>query len=1129
MKVRICLLLVLFIVACNQQNTPTTPELSTPAPELGDEEDASYGVVISEFLTGVEGGNITEFVELYNSSVEPVDLRGWTLNYSGRSDGAEQLVYRWTVATDIPPLGHYLLVHEGADFGVLADATFEVALSSTKGGFTLRDRQGVVVDLVGYGSAPTGFFVGTPAANPERGVSLERLPGGDAGNGVRTGDNSADFTLNPAPNPQNTGSFPTPLAEDGIFIRLDVPAEVEPGTQFTIVAHVINDAGVDLDPIDIRIPLPKDFEAINGTVEKGALVASIPVQQQVEVPVEFTLLAPFTYGDFVFRGYSVSAEGVLASYGAPTPFALAGGSIDIAKARELVGGTVTVEGIATMYTDGFFAGSDGTKFYIEDESGGVQIYIDGARDIVNVNVGDRVRVTGEVEVYRNALEVVPVEASQIEIVETNSAEPIPTTISATQNETDDTILGRLTIIEGVATTITEQTFDWLIELTDEAGNTTAVLIEKQTGVTGELLEVGESYRVTGISEHYSGLRQIKPRFQSDLAQIFPPELHLEVAMPTLMEADTMSEIVATITNHAPETMTNVTVQIDGDYSQSATFAELATGQSESVNIPISSANEDDRIYFSGASAWSDQQVQADAATVEWGYIFIGDRVPIWAIQGWGDRSPYVRRSVTTKGIVTHVAPDLGGFWIQETASDEDPTTSAGIFVLQESPTVMQGDEVSIIALVREMSGQTTLETESVEVLTNGNALPTPIALDPPQDRASAGAYYEPLEGMLVQLTDSAIAVAPTSRYGESVFVYEKWGVDEIERTADVGFTIMIDDSSSARFEERSEQSFYVSKGDRVANVTGVLAYTFENYKIEPLQPLEKVEGERTLPTFDAPDDAFTLATFNVENLFDNADPHPTGTFRPNTAQLTAKLTKIANAIIAMDAPTIIGLQEVENIGVLEQLVALDLLAPFNYTPHLIEGQDSRGIDVAYLVRSDTAQVERVESFPAPEGLTSRPPLLLVATIGDDTIYLLNNHFSSLAGGEEATEPRRTAQAAWNVTLLDQFRTENPDAHYVVMGDLNSFIDTLPIDTLEAANLVHVYDSIGDGQLPYTYIFEGRTQTLDHILVSNGLFDALVTVEALHINADFPLPDFEDVSAERTSDHDPLIAVFQLEK
>jgi predicted extracellular nuclease len=164
-------------------------------------------------------------------------------------------------------------------------------------------------------------------------------------------------------------------------------------------------------------------------------------------------------------------------------------------------------------------------------------------------------------------------------------------------------------------------------------------------------------------------------------------------------------------------------------------------------------------------------------------------------------------------------------------------------------------------------------------------------------------------------------------------------------------------------------------------------------------------------------------------------------------------------------------------------------------------------------------------------VTTRPPLIITVTLqlenSEQTVVLLNNHFTALSAGEEVTEPQREDQAALNVSAIEQIRDNNPDTLFVVMGDLNSFYDTLPIHTLQEAGLHHVYEFLEE-PLPYTYIFEGRTQTLDHILLSEELFGEITAVIVLHLNADFPLASPEDNTAQHTSDHDPLVVLFSWE-
>jgi predicted extracellular nuclease len=206
------------------------------------------------------------------------------------------------------------------------------------------------------------------------------------------------------------------------------------------------------------------------------------------------------------------------------------------------------------------------------------------------------------------------------------------------------------------------------------------------------------------------------------------------------------------------------------------------------------------------------------------------------------------------------------------------------------------------------------------------------------------------------------------------------------------------------------------------------------------------------------------------------------------------------------------------------------LADYDYEALLIEGTDSRGIDNGYLIRGDRATFISLEQFVAPEGLTSRPPLLVQVEVettnGPATIFVINNHFTSMSAGVEATEPRRNAQAEWNVEVLQQVLADHPEAYVAVIGDLNSFYDSRPIDTLRAAGMNHVFEVLPEEE-HYSYIYQGLSQTLDHILVTPALFELLTRVEVLHVNADYALPFPGDPSPLRTSDHDPVVAVFEV--
>jgi uncharacterized repeat protein (TIGR01451 family) len=671
------------------------------------------------------------------------------------------------------------------------------------------------------------------------------------------------------------------------------------------------------------------------------------------------------------------------------------------------------------------------------------------------------------------------------------------------------------------------------------------------------MDVGQAYRIVGISEFYQGERQVKPRYQSDITQVFPPILRLELSgKNNALAGDTLPYTI-TLYNHTAELMTNI--QLSAPLPTGETSVLEFTGDAvvegetitwqiselepdgESVTLHLTAeigADNNEIIQFGPLRAMADQW--SDPAVTEPYLTFPGSAVPVWAIQGSGFSSPYARSKATTEGVVSAVFPELNGFWIQDLNTDGDPATSDGLFVLVDNLNidVAPGQLVQVTGRVRELFTQTTLHVENRDavVLISEGELPSPgpVVIDPPQENEAADLYKESLEGMLVTLGEPAVVVAPTSRFGEYVLVYQRWGVEHVARTEQTGFFIMVDDGSTVAHNDQETLPYVVTNGDIVTHLTGPLNYSFGHFKIEPLTSPDIEVVERPLPSLelDGPE-TFSVATFNVENLFDLIDPHPSSPARPTLDEYRLKLTKIAEAIVAMGAPDIIGLQEVENIDILEDLVEQEQIAEFGYVPYLIEGDDSRGIDVAYLVRSDGITVEGVNSYPGPNSLTVRHPLVLSATVhlesGDQSVILLNNHFLALSAGEAATEPTRNAQAAWNVELVQRFQESNPDAAVIVMGDLNSFYNTLPIHTHQDAGLRHVYEFLPEDQpLPYTYIFEGATQTLDHILLSEDLFTGLLLVQPHHIGADYPIWNQNDPTAQHLSDHDPVVIVIGFE-
>ena len=1154
-KYTLALLFSLLLVSCIP-SPPTEPAepTATPSPE----SSPAGGALISELLLSTPENNNREFIELYNAGGEELDLKGWSLWYRLAEGQEEKLVYTWGERSLLPSQGHYLLAIAGEEFDMLADAVYEQPLFDGKGGLLLRDSEDEVVDVVGWGDAPASYVESQPAPAPAAGSTLERLPGGEAGNGQDTDINQNDFVVRAVPAPQNSGSPLTPLPTARLELDISLPSEVEPGDSLSYRFQLNNLTGEALSELRAVLPLPSGYEISNLptaiTAEGESLIWRVDaLAANEQLSAEVVLQAPWTYAISLLSGsYAEAGNWGGRAYGPLQQITISGGTIPIATARQLEGEIVTVEGVATMYTGGFYAGSTGTKFYLEDESGGIQVYCPGGQGVVSVDVGQRVRVTGEIELYRNAVEIIPADYStDLQLLAEEPVALDPPTVEMAALSEENGWLGRLAAVEGIITRLEEYSYSYEVDLLAAEGQELLVYVEKDTGINLEPLEVGKRYRVKGINELYLDQWQLKPRVQTDFARLYPPELLLELEARNSVLPGEFITYTLTAFNHTAEPLHNLFLAISlppqgvvvEDLGQSGVLEgaevswqldELAQqGGSASVSCVVRvQAGAEGPIISAGALAtasdWPETVVTPARKT------FVGSGVPIWAIQGTGMSSPYVREVASTEGVVTAVFPELGGFWLQSITADEDPATSEGLFVLTEELTLPMtvGDQVVVRGKVREKSGQTLLQVTAAADFTlqgQGQTLPAALELDPPEDHAAAQLYYEAREGMLVQVTEPAIAVAPTTKYGEYVLVRAEHEVERVMRGDPLGRLIFVDDGSEVTHLDQSTLSYTVQSGDRVSALYGPLAYTYEQYKIEPVTAPLVSSAAVPLPTLEPVSaDQFSIATFNAENFFDIRDPHPSDPPKLSAGEYRSRLTKAANAILAMGAPTVIGLQEIENLAVLEDIAAEELLAEYEYQAFLIEGTDSRGIDNGYLVRGDLAKVEGISAHPAPEGLTSRPPLLITVTVqlesSVQTIYLLNNHFTSMSAGEEATEPRRNAQAAWNVTLVERLRRENPTAKVAVLGDLNSFYTAQPLDTLRAAGLRHIYEYLPT-ERPYSYIYQGESETLDHILVTPSLYEQLVRVEVAHINADYPLPAQGDTSARRSSDHDPVVAVF----
>ena len=104
-------------------------------------------------------------------------------------------------------------------------------------------------------------------------------------------------------------------------------------------------------------------------------------------------------------------------------------------------------------------------------------------------------------------------------------------------------------------------------------------------------------------------------------------------------------------------------------------------------------------------------------------------------------------------------------------------------------------------------------------------------------------------------------------------------------------------------------------------------------------------------------------------------------------------------------------------------------------------------------------------------------------------------------------------------FIEQVQRDNPQANIISVGDYNDFQWSKPIKTLESFNMTDMMNKIPEKDR-YSYVYQGNSQALDHVLVSNNLVDS-TKLDPVHVNS-----DFTDMSG-RASDHDPLVAQIDL--
>ena len=425
-------------------------------------------------------------------------------------------------------------------------------------------------------------------------------------------------------------------------------------------------------------------------------------------------------------------------------------------------------------------------------------------------------------------------------------------------------------------------------------------------------------------------------------------------------------------------------------------------------------------------------------------------------------------------------------------------------------------------------------------------------------------FYESMEAMLVTVK-APTAVAGTTRFGELWTVPD--GVDATSVSERGTMNISLEDFNPERVQIDEDSGVanitfpFEDTGASFGDITGVVGYSFGNFEVIPTGEF----ADTTVPSTLEPETTelaaggnhLAVASFNVLNLdpndFDGDQDIADGRFDAIAAQIVDNL----------GTPDVVALQEVQDNngsdggGITAADVTLQTLVDaivnaggpsYEFIDNTFIGNNTSGgqpegnIRTAYLYNPD--RVVKVgpsstisDQSPTGAFFGARLPLVQVFQFRGNDVTVVNNHFSSKGGSaplygtaQNSTERQedvtvngsldeRQVQSAAVKDFVDDLLATDPDADMIVLGDLNEFEFISPVLSL-AESLTNLTMQLPPDER-YTFIFDGNSQSLDHILVSDGL-NAVAEFDAVHVNAEYA------AVRTRASDHDPLVSRFTLE-
>jgi len=259
-----------------------------------------------------------------------------------------------------------------------------------------------------------------------------------------------------------------------------------------------------------------------------------------------------------------------------------------------------------------------------------------------------------------------------------------------------------------------------------------------------------------------------------------------------------------------------------------------------------------------------------------------------------------------------------------------------------------------------------------------------------------------------------------------------------------------------------------------------------------------------------------IAFYNLENLFDTIDTPdvrdteftPAGKKAWNSERYWKKVNDMATVIKRMstregvNGPAVLGLCEVENRQVVEDLVNDPQLKALNYQIVHYDSPDKRGIDNCLIYQSAYFEVLKSQVVPlmiydAEDGdrIYTRDQLVVSGLFAGEPMHFIVNHWPSRWGGEERSRPLRIEAAKVSRSIIDSIQATDAKAKVLLMGDLNDDPINESVSTYLRAkenvkkvkkgdlyNPLQKYYSQGEGSLAY----KGKWNLFDQIIMTKSV-------------------------------------------